>query len=913
MKYTGYLLLGTSFWLFPFAGEAAETPAVMSERISDKVREAYGLFDAAEEYYYATLFPEAIERYRRLADSIRADGKPLELLGILQCRIGQAFLFSDDFVSAYPCFEQAVAYFDIDFSRDIDFPLFRELKEKASYLQAFSSRHLKKYSLAIELLDRHLQKECPLTKEKARFESGLNHFILGSLVSAREHFVAVIEESQNRRLKVLSSLYLNRIRLAEGHYSEADRDLECLQKEISDTDELQVELAYLQGETAFLTGAYTKAIGHFEKTLTSNNLKGPQGIYESLYYSGRCRLALVESENLSEEELKEHLEKAEGSFLKVSEKHPEEHVYLALAHCYLVRGKRLNDAEAYAKAGEVLLHLDRFKSGEAKARALILRGEALRLAAPFDPDSLANSSSLFRCAAEAYEAGFKSAEKNDPRRAASLLKSSIYAYLKSDTHESLEKAFRILCRYLEEHADDLPRTDELRELHYLHAMIACRSVEKEEANASKEQCETAEKITLKAIAVCAEGSFSDACLNLLASFYLRQKRFDVAEKTYSALVDTFPQSVFAGNALYRGAYCSEKLGREVSTIQKYKRRLFENYPNSPLASRAYFEFYSYKQYLQGDRAAIKHLRAFRDKFPDTPLLITAYFLMGLDYKRERRNADGKSESKKNLMKAIHYFFKAEALFGEFHKNHLIEEDQMSYFSLIRYRSLLERALTNQAIAENSSAAKQIIYLQYAQELFLQINRELADGDHPGASYLTRADPFPKIRQETLYYLVLSYIESGATKSADRAIEQILSKYDSLGITKNYYLSCIYCEKGKTLFKKKEYEKALESFIRAEESGQESYLSVNQKLDLWIRQSMCHKALYRTDQAMLILSKVINDNTVSHLRVKAMFLRAEIYALQGRHELAKKQLEATAKKGGEWAIKAKVKLDEDYGH
>jgi hypothetical protein len=45
----------------------------------------------------------------------------------------------------------------------------------------------------------------------------------------------------------------------------------------------------------------------------------------------------------------------------------------------------------------------------------------------------------------------------------------------------------------------------------------------------------------------------------------------------------------------------------------------------------------------------------------------------------------------------------------------------------------------------------------------------------------------------------------------------------------------------------------------------------------------------------------------------MFLRSEIYVLQGRHELARKQLEATSKKGGEWAIKAKEKLDKDYGN
>ena len=60
--------------------------------------------------------------------------------------------------------------------------------------------------------------------------------------------------------------------------------------------------------------------------------------------------------------------------------------------------------------------------------------------------------------------------------------------------------------------------------------------------------------------------------------------------------------------------------------------------------------------------------------------------------------------------------------------------------------------------------------------------------------------------------------------------------------------------------------------------------------------------------MLILSRIINYDAVSSLRLKAMFLRAEIYEHQGRLELARQQLRAVAKKGGEWASKAQSKLD-----
>ena len=64
--------------------------------------------------------------------------------------------------------------------------------------------------------------------------------------------------------------------------------------------------------------------------------------------------------------------------------------------------------------------------------------------------------------------------------------------------------------------------------------------------------------------------------------------------------------------------------------------------------------------------------------------------------------------------------------------------------------------------------------------------------------------------------------------------------------------------------------------------------------------------------MLLLSQIINEDAASNLRIKAMYLRAEIYELEERHDLAIKQLEATSIKGGDWALKAKTKLEETYG-
>jgi hypothetical protein len=60
--------------------------------------------------------------------------------------------------------------------------------------------------------------------------------------------------------------------------------------------------------------------------------------------------------------------------------------------------------------------------------------------------------------------------------------------------------------------------------------------------------------------------------------------------------------------------------------------------------------------------------------------------------------------------------------------------------------------------------------------------------------------------------------------------------------------------------------------------------------------------------MLLLSHVINYDAVSTLRLKAMLLRARIYEMQGRKELAVRQLEALIPKGGEWAEEAQKTLE-----
>ncbi len=104
-----------------------------------------------------------------------------------------------------------------------------------------------------------------------------------------------------------------------------------------------------------------------------------------------------------------------------------------------------------------------------------------------------------------------------------------------------------------------------------------------------------------------------------------------------------------------------------------------------------------------------------------------------------------------------------------------------------------------------------------------------------------------------------------------------------------------------------YAKAIEDFTLADQTAKGNTLTPDQFLDIWIQISLCYRSMGRYDLAMLSLSKVINENMISSLRIKAMYLRAEIYELQGRTDLARKQLESTAKKGGRMGSKGQRKI------
>jgi hypothetical protein len=357
-----------------------------------------------------------------------------------------------------------------------------------------------------------------------------------------------------------------------------------------------------------------------------------------------------------------------------------------------------------------------------------------------------------------------------------------------------------------------------------------------------------------------------------------------------------------GEAWFWRAFAADKL-RNDPLKSEYLKNSYLQHPDSPYAPAAYFHLYSYSEYMHGERKAIKHLQGMPLLFTDHPLLICAYRLLGLYHKKDHLSEEGKLLRSKDWTASIDAFQKAEALYDALFERGLIPQAELPYYTHLRYDAELERAKANFAIAQSATGGKKQIYLEYAEKVFKDLKEH----------YIFEKGSYPPFLAEADFELSKIYKEKKEWAEAESVLNASLENYRQSNTDGGPRVMRIWYAKGELFQRLNNHRDALTAFLEAEKSMKGRMgLSPNEKLDLWIQQSLCYKDLGQLDAAMKLLSLVINDDVISQLRIKAMVMRAEIYELQGRPELAIKQLEAAARKGGEWSQKAKERLEKIYG-
>lgn len=876
--------------------------------------EADSMLEKANQLFDATLYPEAAAAYESLYHDHLSDN--------LQLRLAYSFFMSDSY-------EKAINVLSINQS---------PLGDESWYLLGICYNRMGKYMQALEALSKYCEGSNLKNSQSAEFERGLAYFSMGSSTQAEKSFKKVTYHEENAAPYYLSQIYLARLNIKEGKYKVGDRILREFQGKVDLDPVLKMEMFFTLGESQFQQGHYSEALALFEQSLPKQNTEHASWVPEILYHLGNCCLKIAEQEQNPTAQKAEMFAKAEMYFTQLLEKEKSDRARLALGSCYLQQVKTFGEKRYYQQAVNLLGNTDQYCSRENALLGLLqLAQEAstyeerdqwyrqlsqkllpqhplyiqswVLLAMNDLEHGKSLKASLSKDSDQAFERAISSCKKalaatpsNNKDWEVLAMKIQAQAYLALEKKDNNVKALAILQDLTEKKTDLLSSLEAPDEIWYLRA-LALSHLAKE----NMEYYEEAINIVQRQIEQYPKGKFAPDANILLGTLAFQQNDYRKAEEYFMTVVKNYPESLMVPEALYWAALSVDDKERGRSL----RLELFEKHSESPLAAEAFFTYYSFNEYVQGDRNALKHLQTFTEKFPYSPLVLSAHILIGMDYLRDRKTPEGKWIRKKSYTSAIASFQSVLEQFEVIYQMGLISSEDLPKYINMRYRAIIESAQANHRISDESEGAKRQIYLEYAEKILQSMVHEFDDIQNELRKFIQDSLTIHSFNEEARYLLAATYSKEGKDEQAEEVLAEMLKKYQSSKITKGYYLSRALYEEGRLAMKRKEYALALELFNNAEEAAKGDLLSIDEKLDMWIQRSYCYRESNQLEQAMLILSRVINYDAVSGMRLQAMYLRAELYELQNRLELARKQLEAIAKKGGDWGLKAKEKLGKNY--
>lgn len=776
------------------------------------------------------------------------------------------------------------------------------------------------------------------------FHKGRSQFSAGLYQQAVESFEKI---SSQDKLFPLAQIWLARLALrgdagevshTEGCHDKVAEKLDLAEETLSEKDPLRLEIAYLRGERQRQLGNYKKAIDFFEKALPKRNSDKAAWYADTLNRLGWCYLKSAEHADST----LESGGRAEEVFTLLKIARPGEESILALAQCCLAQG----DEKSLQRAQALLTPAEELFTTEGRSQALLMQAQAAptylerarlwRELLGNDPlngtGKEQNGMGWYLCALNDLGQAGELQRVGQPIEAQQLYVCGTSALARAEqqlaepqrTHARHWRAWASYCQGTAEGRqqalellmgqNDREGGDSEDERLYLLGTLAAQAdgdLNRFENLPDDPLQALAEEALAELVVKHKESRLGASAHYALGALKYRNGKKEAAKELFIALADRWPDDEHAANALLWSMRCLEELGEPPDSIGGVRQRIIRRYPGSSAAAEASFNMYSAQEYLQGDRAAIKHLEAFVKNFPDSPLVINAMYLMAWDHKRDRKNNEERWLRRKNWIASIDALQQLETAFErQYHLGLIPQEKILEYLSLY-WRGRIDRAIANFTIARESTGTKRTIYLEYAEELLQHIQAEFSDTNLPLISPLTLRQCWVPLREENSFYLAKTFLEKGNDGAAEALFLSLVEKCRSAKISRGKLLSRTFQELATIAMNRHDDSSALAMLEHAEKAGKGGILTTDQKLELWLERSACLRRQKNSEQAMLWLSRVINDDSVSSLRLKAMFLRAELYEEQGRHELSRKQLQALARLEGEWGVSAQEKLDRDY--
>lgn len=849
----------------------------------------------AKLYLTAGIYPEAISLYEEILTAIERNCYPK-----VKSR--------DALLAKTVCYRLAEChYLNANYEKSLSYLLTGNVDavdREMIYLSALCYREKKEYEKALELFQNytHLGDSCDLDHyDHALYEIGHYFYQTGQLAKARLYFERL--QQFNRKPSQLAALLLARIYIEEGEPKEVEKLLAPLTDLLSTQDPLQYECYYLRGLAAYELAAYSEARDFFERSLPCK--KVGKWSSHSIYHLGWCYARLGDDPLKAEQVRRSFFNMAEESFTSLLDSQQDEEACLSLAQLHVLAFRHFQQQESVEKLETLLQAKAEAFSLQGQIETLLLRAEV----APMYADKehlygLATADKFrktplyaqawycrglnhfmqglqdtcfptpyFEVAASAFEKAFHRIEKSDRHLAADILKMEAKANMcQHSPITSLALLEKLLVQFEE-------RVEEREETLYLRGLLASQLP-------SLSYFPVAEESLNQVIQYYPHGKYRMEAIYALATLYYNNGHYEKAQKAFCRLATEFPQSSQAPDAWFWAAEAAALAGDNPIPL---RRHVYEEYPSCPQAAEAYFRQYSYARYIEGGAEAIHHLKDFSSWFKDSPLEIVVYYLLG--------------SHEEKLENARAAFDQALASFSRYQKSCQSPDSAYIYFY---YHTMLE--LADRYLKEPIQNAS----LEECERVLCSLVADFEQPEHALASLLKHKSPYPTPFEEGEFKLVQCYLKQGKESSAQKKLHEMLQHYDGAGIRDGYYLSQVWLEQGRLAMRCEDYDTALNCFDIAL-SCTPSDQGDEHQLTLWLQQSACYREKKEYDLAMRLLSKVINAETASPLRLKAMYLRSEIYELEGRPELAIRQLEATAKKGGEWAQQAKETLRRHYGY
>ena len=856
----------------------------------------------AESLFYEHHYSEAIPLYSQLVSST----PPSDLKTEFELRLATSYLENGDSQKVLELLAKSGSppnYFNDSFP-----PL---LSYHRLLLISSALRQLKNPSQALYFLQ-----QAPLHNEFTPplllLEESYHLIKLGNLTKAKEILQLIPWKIENPFPYNYARLQMAKIAYLEEQFKEALEILYPLSNSFSENHPLHIATLCLMGWTFLANNQIKTASDCFEKLLPRalSSKHSPTNIWETEVLRGYITSHLKQQCNASIEPL----------IQLIIARAPTEKSHLLLADFHLIQAKNSDNRHAYLEAKRsidgILCNFSPQNASEVLIKLADAAPSYLERNELYEQLLCNFNDSSHNCGKIWFLKGINELQEGMNRTKTPLQRSTFfekaitafthaaqlhdgiqaqkflaYTYVHFPGQSYVDEAWTILNELKSNPSINLSIKDQ-KEIDFLSGWVALRLK-------NREYLQTAKTALLP--------YQNEHALLLAGRLAMQLSDWTEADQLFNQIVENpaFIQS--HGEAWFWKGHCAKQ--QENSLFQSYFQNTYILHPHSPYASLAYFHYYSYREYVSANKKAIKHLQAMPRLFPKDPLLITACYLIGLHHKKDHFSNEGIQVRRRDLTKAIDAFQEAENQFDLLYENNDIAQEELLYIIQTRTQSKFERAHANLLIGQTSIGGKREIYLDYAEKVFQELIEEF-NSPLSTTNQLLLHTSYPKVWAASYFELAKINIEKGRTNEAEMLLNTSLKHYEKAKIISGYGLVRTWHTKGQLAQQKSENEKALYCFSQAEKA---SHNDIGLKLEIWIQQSACHRELKQLDQAMQLLSKVINEDIISPLRVKAMFLRSEIYELQGRPELALKQLEATSHKGGEWSEKAKQKLEQDYGY